>query len=119
MRLICSWADAINANTKSPTRSNDEKFSATCIFTKETLPVGSVIEINAGWLYRAEYWKSYEGQSARGPLVSTYRVVVTEDFWANGVTERAFNISKASGESSLNYDWSEVASAFKIYVPAN
>ena len=106
-----------NNNSSSSTIGTDSSFCTTMLFTKETLPVGSVIEINDGWMYRAEYWKKATGNS-RGPMVSTYRFVVTEEFWS-GISERAFNISETSGDSLSSYTWDEVASAFKIYVPAN
>ena len=107
------------STSSATSTSSDAKFYATCQFTKETLPVGSVIEINEGWMYRAENWKT-EGQIAgsRGPLVTTYRIVVTEDFWQN-VAVRGFNISKTEGGSLSSYSFDEVADAFKIYVPVN
>ena len=109
-------------NCKNPTTNgmgSDNTFYGTTLFTKETLPVGSVIEINDGWLYRAEYWyKSESGTSTRGPMVGTYRIVVTEEFW-DGISDRGFNISTISKDTLTTDDRDSVASAFKIYIPVN
>ena len=108
-----------NNTSLGPTStSTNNAFYTTVAFTKDTLPVGSVIEINADWLYRAEYWVNSAKVSTRGGMVSTYRIVVTEEYW-NGISERAFNISRTTNESLSSYTWDEVASAIKIYVPVN
>lgn len=47
-------------------------FSATRIFTRETLPVGSVIVVDAGYNYRADGWyNATEYTTARPAKVST------------------------------------------------
>ena len=108
-----------NNTSQGPTGTGtNNAFYTTSAFTKETLPVGSVIEINADWLYRAEYWVNSAKVSTRGGMVSTYRIVVTEEYW-DGISERAFNISRTTNESLSSYTWDEVASVFKIYVPVN
>lgn len=105
------------SNTPSNTGSNSSYYT-TCLFTKETLPVGSVIEISGGWLYRAEYWINSTKVGTRGNMTSEYRIVVTEEFW-EGISERAFNISIVGNGSLSSYPFDEVADAFKIYVPVN
>ena len=108
-----------NNNPATNNMGSDNAFYGTTLFTKETLPVGSVIEINDGWLYRAEYWhESESGTKPRGPMVGTYRIVVTEEFW-NGISDRGFNISTTSKDTLSTDDWDEVATAFKIYIPVN
>ena len=96
-------------------RGGDEYY-ATAVFTKETLPVGSVIEVNEGWLYRAEYWVNGAKGATRGNMVGTYRILVTEEFW-EGCTERAFNISTLNKDKFTASDFDKVAEAFTIYVP--
>ena len=96
-------------------RGGDEYY-ATALFTKETLPVGSVIEVNEGWLYRAEYWVDGAKGATRGNMVGTYRILVTEEFW-EGCTERAFNISTVDKNKLTTGDFDTVAEAFKIYIP--
>jgi hypothetical protein len=94
--------------------------------TYETATNTSVVSITsvqvkstANYLYRAEYWyKSESGTSPRGPMVGTYRIVVTEEFW-NGISDRGFNISTISKDTLTTDDRDSVASAFKIYIPVN
>ena len=109
------WSNQYSVS--SGVRGSNEYY-ATELFTKETLPVGSVIEINEGWLYRAEYWKNSSKTSPRGSLCNTYRFVVTEEFW-EGISERGFNISRLTKGSLNGYSFEDIASAFRIYVPVN
>ena len=99
-------------------KGNDtsKTYYATKQFTKDTLPVGSVIEVSADYMYRAEYWVNSAKVGSRGSLNSSYRIVVTEDFW-DKESERAFNISKIVKENLTADDWDDVASSFKIYIP--
>lgn len=104
-------------NQDDPTgMRGDGKYYTTELFTKDTLPVGSVIEINEGWLYRAEYWVNSAKVGTRGNMVGTYRILVTDEFW-DGISERAFNISTVDKTKLTTGDFDTVAEAFKIYVP--
>ncbi len=93
-------------------------FMATKKFTREELPVGSIIEIAVGWQYRPEGW-SYNG--TRPGNVTTIRIVIDEDWWGY-YTERGFNISQIAHTSSSNkpidLSTDRVAEEiFKIIVP--
>ena len=91
---------------------------ATQKFTKATLPVGSVIELASGWIYRPEGWKNDAKNTAdsRPAEVSTAKITIDESWWGEWTT-RAFNIRKADN-SALTGLSEEVSAAFKIYVPA-
>ena len=89
------------------------QFLATKMFTKEELPVGTIIEIAEGYQYRPERWP-YDGN--RPNNISTKQVVVDELWW-NNYTKRAFNISSITGVSLSNFTDAEKAAIFKIYVP--
>ena len=105
------------SNAKSSALGGDDRFYASPLFDKETLPVGSVIEINAGWSYRDERWvASDEAGSGRGPMMDAYRIVVTEEFWGD-YNYRGFNISTLTKETLSKADYETVANAFRIYVP--
>ena len=52
-------------------------------------------------------------------MVDTYRIVVTEEFWGNNITQRGFTISTMYKDTLSKDDWDEVATAFKIYIPVN
>lgn len=93
-------------------------FIRTKQFTKRELPVGSIIEVAAGWQYRPEGW-TYTG--TRPDNTNVYRIVVTEDWWGS-YTTRAFNISKVThvnGSPDINtLSADEIANTvFKIYTP--
>ena len=96
---------------------NSKLYYASRIFTREDIPVGSVIIIEEGWQYRPEGWEENKDLTThvRPTNVSMYRVDVTEEWWGNYVT-RAFNVSKQSGESLVGKD-TEVRNALKIYIP--
>ena len=93
-------------------------FMATKKFTREELPVGTIIEIAEGWRYRPEGW-NYTG--TRPDNVTITRIVV-DDAWWGSYTERGFNISQIDHSTSSNkvitLTTEEVASTiFKIIVP--
>lgn len=93
-------------------------FMATKKFTREELPVGTIIEIAEGWRYRPEGW-NYTG--TRPDNVTIMRIVIDEDWWGS-YSERGFNISQEGHSTSNNkvitLSTDEVAKTiFKIIVP--
>ena len=94
---------------------NSKQFYASRTFTKDELPVGSVIEVAEGWQYRPEGWKSDGVQSGRPGTTSIERVTVTEEWWGD-YTTRAFNLSK-TGSPSLENAADEIATAFTVWIP--
>lgn len=93
-------------------------FMATKKFTREELPVGSIIEIKVGWQYRPEGWNF---AVSRQDNVTTLRIIIDEDWWGS-YTERGFNISQIGHSTSSNkvitLSTEEVAqTVFKIFVP--
>ena len=97
------------------TEANSMNFIASKKFTKEELPIGSIIEVKSGYQYRPEGWIDDNVQSSRQNNVSTRYVEVTDAWWGK-YKIRAFNISKTNGASLMN-DFKQVAEAFSIYVP--
>ena len=99
-----------------------QHYFSTKMFSKEMIPVGSVIYIADGWTYRPEAWVDSETVNATRPAeVTTSYVVVTEEWWGD-YTVKAFNIRKnGSGDNS---DWlisekdADIKAIFKIYVPS-
>ena len=113
-----SFYNSSGINTWNGTSNWAKGFMATKKFTREELPVGTIIEIAQGWQYRPEAW-SYNG--SRPDTVSTVRIIVDEDWWAY-YNERGFNISQIGHTTSSNkvieLSTDEVASTiFKIIVP--
>lgn len=114
------------------------RYFATKMFTKETLPVGSVIEVSGGYKYFVEGWtldangKPIAGTgdffarfSATGAtnssdasaFVDTYRVIVTEEWWADNDIV-AFNIGNTQAILS-GVEIDDIGNVFKLYVPAD
>lgn len=94
---------------------NSNQFYASKTFTKEELPVGSVIEVAAGWQYRPEGWRGEGVQSGRPETTSVKRITVTESWWGS-YTTRAFNLSKI-GNPSLAGAEGEIEAAFTVWIP--
>lgn len=84
-------------------------------FTKEDIPVGSIIVLESGWQYRPEAWLTEGQQSSRQGETMEAQIIVTETWWGNYIY-RSFNISKV-GKPSIVGLVDEVAAAFKIYIP--
>lgn len=94
-----------------------QKFVATRFFTKDMLPVGSVLEIAEGYQYRPEGWKDENKQTSRLDNVKTARVVIDDTWWGDYI-KRAFNISKTDGSLLTSEDaYAAAVAAFKIYLP--
>ncbi len=92
------------------------KLVATQKFTKEELPVGTIIYIAPGWQYRPEFWTDETTpRKPRHPQVSTTYITVTEEWWGTG-SICAFNISKI-GQPKIEGQFELTPEIFKIYVP--
>lgn len=92
------------------------QYKATQKFTKEMLPVGSVIYIASGWKYRPEGWINGEAGASRPGNVSTQYIEITEEWWGS-YTERAFNISTTGTTDISGKTQADMESVFKIYLP--
>lgn len=96
------------------------KYVSTYRFTKDMLPVGSLIYLREGYGYRPEAWISDSVQSSRKSETCQNVLEIDESFW-DEYTYRAFNIFK-SGKLSLSgqyvdEQYDEIFDAFHIYVP--
>ena len=110
-------SDASQVNIRITTASNSPNFWATRLFTKEQLPVGSVIVVESGWQYRPDGWVDLNTKNNNRPNnVSTYCVVIDEAWWGN-YTVRGFNISNSSTSNIVSKTEDEINAIFKIYVP--
>ncbi len=94
-------------------------FMATKKFTREELPVGSIIEIAEGWQYRPEGWKF---AVSRPNNVTTQRIIIDESWWGS-YSERAFNISQVGHTTNNKIEITETTDVvantiFKIIVPS-
>lgn len=103
-------------STNSQNVNSGEKYKCTDIFTKDDIPVGSVIYIADGWKYRPEGWVNGLNTSDRPVETDERWFFVTEDFWKN-FDQRAFNVSKKTSENLSSVTRSQMEEVFKIYVP--
>ena len=111
--------DSVNHSQLTKTADNSKYFVATQLFTKETLPAGSVITVDSGWQYRPERWDTFgKKQSARPSAVTTQSFTVTDEWW-EGYECRAFNISVIGNSTDISSAEAakEALSHFSIYVP--
>ncbi len=113
--MLGYWNSATGRGIDTKT-DNHIYFAASRLFTKEDIPVGSVIMLADGWRYRPEAWKSDGPQSSRPDTTNASKIVVTSQWWGD-YTHRAFNISKTDGSSLEGLTADDIASALIIYVP--
>lgn len=95
------------------TAGNSPGFIATKLFSAETLPAGSVINVIPGYQYRLEGWQTLGVANAlerRGN--STAGMIVDEALYEQ-YRYIGFNISRTSGGNTTVYD----CMGFRIYVP--
>ena len=95
------------------TLSNSKQYVASQIFTRETLPIGSIIVVDAGYNYRPDGWFSKDSYpTSRPDVVRTNFVVVDEEWWGS-YQYRGFNIAH-DDKSTVTED---TVTHFRIYVP--
>ena len=105
--------DATNFNTRLESTANPPRYISTKRFTRAELPMGTVIEIAPGYIYRPEAWLEDSAQTTRPDNVTTNRIVINEEWWGK-YQYRAFNISTGGSET---FDFEEGKAAFKIWLP--
>ena len=104
-------------STANSSAANLPNFIASYQFTKEQLPVGSIILLDEGYRYRPEGWVDENTKNAsedRPVNVKPPAAEVTEEWWGN-FTIRAFNLSHSPSREMTQED----AGHLRIYVPKN
>lgn len=87
-------------------------------FTKDELPIGTIIEVDEGYGYRPEGWtnKDETNKATRPGNVTTKRVYVDELWWGN-YEVRAFNVYKTPNRVDMTNLIPDVQQSFRIYIP--
>ena len=99
-------------------QDNSPNFFTTIRFTKEELPVGSIILLNgSGYQYRPDGWVTDTLQSGTRKSNTTERQVTVTDAWWGNYTIRSFNVSRTNGTSVMGLTDEEMRAIFQIYVP--
>ena len=96
-----------------------EEFAATRIFTRDELPVGSIILLKDGYQYRPEGWITKETVNAGvdRPTNTTASFVIVTDEWWGDYTMRAFNLSVVGAPMLNEAQMAELCGAMEILVP--
>ena len=113
---VGTFYDSRNGHTPRPsTHELAPKYSATAVFSKADLPVGTVIIVDSGYQYRPEGWidgSTLTASTSRPGNVST-TFTVTDASWWKSFTLRAFNLSRTDGATMTADD----SSHLRIYIP--
>ena len=88
-------------------------------FTKEDIPVGSIIVVKEGYQYRPDGWTSETGNTAARPGETQEQIVHVDEAWWGSYIYRAFNVSKVGKPALTEADFADFMEAFIIYVPKN
>ncbi len=114
---VCGYWNSTETNNHSiliTSASNSQYFIGTKTFTKEELPVGSIIIVDSGYQYRPDGWLTFgQVNTATRPSNVSTNVVIVDNAWWGSFTRRAFNISKLSGDAVSEDD----LGALRIYTP--
>ena len=99
--------------------TNCDEFCATQMFSKNDLPVGTVIVLKSGCQYRPEGWVnlSTKNASSARPGNVTAQIVVVDDAWWGSWTVRAFNIAQAGNPHLGAADMAELPNSIEFFVP--
>ena len=102
------------------TASNINQFATTSTkFTKEDIPIGSLIVIADGYQYRPEGWinlTTVNSSATRPGNVTAAVTEVTADWWGKW-TYRAFNIAKAGNPALSDEQMKQLDGVLFILVP--
>ena len=102
-----------SASTLVSGDSTSARFFATMLFTQETLPVGSVINVMSGYQYRLEGWQTLNTPNNQGRLNTTTADMIVDEELYTKYTYIGFNVSKVGGAAVTIFD----LVGFRIYVP--
>ena len=85
--------------------------------SKENLPVGSVLKLEAGYQYRVNYFKTLSGSlvgNVRSSNLTTSEVVIDEAWWGD-FEYVGINIAHAGGSTNISETFQDVAQKLSIY----
>ncbi len=99
--------------------SRATQYICTPQYTREQLPVGSIIYIDDAWRYRPDCWNGEAcWTEVRPHMIHENYTQISSDFWTD-VTKRAFNVSRDDVDYVSNYTDEEILNCFRIYIPAS
>ena len=92
---------------------NSPGFIATKIFTQDTLPIGSVINVLSGYQYRLEGWQTLGVANALARRGNSTSGMIVDETLYEQYSYIGFNISKVAG----GHPTADDRAGFRIYVP--
>ena len=101
----------------STTASNSNQFAATQFFSREDIPVGSVLVLKSGYQYRPERWTRLSEITSPRPETTTASVFAVTSAWWSGNAYRAFNLAKKGNPALTDQEQQELRSCLSIFVP--
>ena len=112
-KLLYCWNASNSVNVSK--NSSMPQFTASKKFSKEELPIGTVIVVDEGYKYRPDAWQKIdETLTGTRPSATTAPFTVVGEEWWGDYNYRAFNLSKATGSDPAT---EEDIKHFNIYVP--
>ncbi len=106
-----------NSSANSSLGTNMKNYAATRIFSKDEIPVGSVIIQKEGHQYRPEGWTALDVKTKNRPGNVTEQIVVVDEAWWGSFNFRAFNLALKGNPKLNDEQQAELKTAFAIYVP--
>ncbi len=115
----CTHSSYWNKKVTSSMESNATQFICTPQYTKDDLPIGSIIYVDGAWEYRPECWNGSACWTGERPhMVDERYTRISVAFWS-GITKRAFNVTRDDNTLISNYTDAQLRDAFRIYLPAS
>lgn len=99
------------------TQANLSQFAATKIFSKDEIPVGSIIIIKDGYQYRPDAWTALGVKTGTRPANVTSSMVKVDSSWWGEFNYRAFNIAKIGNPSLSDSEMKALSDVLTIYIP--
>ncbi len=108
-----SSSNSNRISSANSSATNIPNFTSSNIYTKEALPVGTIIIVDKGYQYRPEGWTDLNTKTSPRPENVTSNVIVVDDNWWGNYQYRAFNLSATATKTMTEAD----SAHLRIYIP--
>ncbi len=116
-RVNSYWNSTSRNTITSASSAQNNKFI--CVdkrYTREELPLNSIIICDLGWNYRPEAWANQMDNATVRGVNTTANFTVIDAAWWGSNHYFSFNISKADS-SDISQNFAQAAKHFRIYIP--
>ena len=108
-----SSSNSTRISSANSSATNIPNFTSSDIYTRDVLPVGTIIIIDKGYQYRPEGWTDLNTKTSPRPENVTANVIVVDENWWGSYQYRAFNLSATATKTMTEAD----SAHLRIYVP--